>query len=301
MGGGAGPGWQANDPAAAQMTMDVCRAEGALMPEIESFYLFRYSGDRFDGQERVNSGEIRFLLDGSGEMTFPGGYTEPLAPIVLAGPGSALASFRMTGPIRTFSVMLRAPAWPALIGIPAHAAGDHSMDGAALFGPEWFAVFDRLRTMEDVAAMVAAVEPLLLARRAAMPPVPYAHHRFLRIVRDWAQGDDPTIDSLYAEVAAASGLGSRQVQRLCLDYFGSAPAKLKRKFRAIRAAQKIREGRPMSEIVAPFTDQSHMINEVRHFVGHTPSIVRTSAHPALPLRLDNENFHRLPESPWRDG
>ena len=102
-------------------------------------------------------------------------------------------------------------------------------------------------------------------------------------------------------VERSDGLGARQVQRLCLAYFGSPPATLRRKFRAIRAAQKIHQGMPMDEVVAPFTDQSHMINEVRHFVGHTPTVLRTTRHPALSLRLDNENFHPLPERTGASG
>ena len=85
------------------------------------------------------------------------------------------------------------------------------------------------------------------------------------------------------------------MQRLCLVYYGNPPAKLRRKFRAIRAAQKIHAGLPMAEVVAPFTDQSHMINEVKHFIGFTPTLLRTTDHPGLIVRLDNENFHPLTE------
>lgn len=293
--GGEGPGLVAGD-AGVPLDLVVRRAEGVLAAEVHGYFLFRYDGARLSGQERVDTGQIRFLLQGSGEMAFPAGYVEPLRPMILAGPGSAMADFRMDGPIRTFAVMLRAASWRSLIGLPAEQATDHSIDAAGLFGPEWTTLYDRLRGLDDIDAMIAAVEPVLLARRMAMPPVSEEHRRFLQAVREWARSDDPAIDDLYALVAQGDGPGPRQVQRLCLAYYGNPPNRLKRKFRAIRAAQKIHAGVAMAEVVAPFTDQSHMINEVKHFIGLTPTMLRTSDHPGLALRLDNENFHPLPES-----
>lgn len=281
--------------------LDVRYPAGPLSAEVHGYYLFRFDGDRFTGQERVDTGQIRFLLDGSGEMGFPTGYVEPLRPLMLAGPGSAMATFDMRGPIRTFSVMLRAASWRSLIGLPAQQAADHSIDAAGLFGREWTTLYHRLRRMDDLTEMIAAVEPLLLARRLAMPPVSAEHARFLAGVRAWAGSDDPQIEALYAAVEQSDGLGPRQVQRLCLAYYGSSPAKLRRKFRAIRAAQKIYAGLPMAEVVAPFTDQSHMINEVKHFIGFTPTTLRAAKYPGLELRLDNENFHPLPESSAQGG
>jgi AraC-like DNA-binding protein len=276
-------------------TIELKRATGRLLPHVESYYLYRYDGGEVEGKERIDLGHIRFLVRGEGETSFPDGHVEKMKPIMVAGPGTAAAHYRSQGPVVLFGVVLRAIGWKALIGIPANKVADHIIDGEKLFCEQAPMLLQRLRKMTTLDEMISAIAPLLIMRQEEVKPVPEAHFPFLQAVRDWATRDDPTVDALYGRIRADSGLGERQVQRLCLEYFGGPPTQLRRKFRAVRAAMKIYQGMPLSEVLGPFSDQSHMINEVKHFTGYTPTSLRGNDDPALALTLANEALHILPE------
>jgi len=280
---------------APAVTIKMKPAKGRLLPHVDSYYLFRAGEGELEGPERVDIGHIRFLIRGEGEMPFPDGHVEPLKPIMVAGPGTAAASYRMRGPVLCFGVVLRAIGWKALIGIPAHKVTDHIIDGEKLFCERAPRLLEQLRDMTELDDMIGAIAPQLIMRQEEVKPVPEPHFPFLSRVREWAASEDPTIDALYATIEETSGLGERQVQRLCLEYFGGPPTKLKRKFRAIRAAMQIFQGAPLSDVLGPFSDQSHMINEIKHFTGYTPTSLRGSSDPTLALTLKNEELHFLPD------
>lgn len=278
-----------------ERTIEWKRATGRLLPHVDSYYLYRCDAAEVNAVERVDLGQIRFLIRGTGEMTFPDGHVERLKPIMVAGPGTAAASYRLEGPVVMFAVVLRAIGWKALIGLPAHKFTDHIINGSKLFCEKAPALWEQMQSMDTLDEMISGIAPLLIMRQEEVKPVPHPHFPFLRAVREWAATEGSTIDALYATIGGNSGLGERQVQRLCLEYFGATPTKLKRKFRAIRAAMRIYQGAPMDVVIEPFADQSHMINEVKLFTGYTPTALRTSNDPSLPLTLDNENFHFLPD------
>lgn len=271
------------------------KAEGALIPHVESYYLYRYDGTEIEGIERVDLGQLRFVIKGSGTVHFPDGHSEATKRVMINGPSTAAATYRMQGPFYCFGVSLRAIGWKALIGLPAYKVADHIVDGEKLFCEQAGLLWHRLHKMETLEEMIAAIEPLLRMRQQEVKPVPAAHLVFLRAVREWAATKDPTIDDLYARIRKSSNIGERQVQRLCKDYFAGSPAHLKRKFRAIGAAMRIYQGASVDEVVEPFSDQSHMINEIRQFTGHTPTTLRAHIDPVLVLTLTNETFHFLPD------
>lgn len=287
---GSEPG---EDPALPHI--EFVKATGKLLPHVESYYLFRWDAAEIDGIERVDLGQLRFLIRGEGEVTFPDGHTEATRPIMVSGPGTAAATYRMKGPLHCFGVSLRGIGWKALIGLPAHKVADHIVDGEKLFCEQAPLLLERLRTMDRLEDMVAAIEPLLMMRQQEVKPVPKAHVVFLRVIREWTATEDPTIDWLYARMEEEAGMGERQVQRLCKEYFAGSPTHLRRKFRAIGAAIRIYQGAPLDDVIGPFSDQSHMINEVKHFTGHTPTSLRENIDPVLAVTLDNESFHFLPD------
>lgn len=281
--------------ATVKPSIEFRKATGSMMPLVESYYLYRFEAPFVEGIERVDLGQLRFLLRGEGEMTFPDGRVERTRSIMINGPGSAAASYQVQGPLHCFGVSLRAIGWKTLIGIPAHKVSDHIIDGEKLFCEQAALLLARLRKMTTLDEMIAALEPLLKMRRHEVKPVPQAHLPFLRAVREWTVIEDATLAQLYDSIRATSGLGQRQVQRLCLEYFGGTPMHLKRKFRAIRAAVRLYHGAPLSDVIGPFADQSHMINEIKHFTGHTPRTLRDRIDPVLAATLDNETFHFLPD------
>lgn len=269
-------------------TVELAKAEGALMPLVESYYLYRYGGARGRGVERVDVGQIRFLLRGEGDLIYPGAEPEPSHPVMVTGPNTCAGVYDIRGPMEVFGVVLRAIGWKALIGLPAHKVANHLLDGATLLGPKTAEVLAKLQRAKGLDEMIAIVEPFLLARRK---PVPRAHLDFARVVREWAATDEPAIDGLYARLA----LSPRQATRLCNEYFGGPPKLLERKFRAIRAAMRIYQGEDLGEAAARFADEPHMIRELRHFTGHTPGTLKGAIDPVLALSLENETFHFLPD------
>ncbi|HVJ02868.1 MAG TPA: helix-turn-helix domain-containing protein, partial [Sphingomonas sp.] len=275
-------------------SIELKRATGRLLPHVDSYYLFRSDQPEFTGMERIDIGQIRFMTRGEGDMIFPDGHVEKLRPIMVAGPGTAAATYRLRGPVEVFGVVLRAMGWKALIGLPAHKFTDHIIDGSKLFCERAPELLERMHGMTTLDEMISGIAPLLIMRQEEVKPVPEPHYPFLLAVREWAASEDPSIDTLYARIQETSGLGERQVQRLCLEYFGGPPTKLKRKFRATRAAMQLYRGVPLDDVLMPFADQSHMINEVKHFTGHTPTTLRNSNDTTLAMTLDNENFHLLP-------
>lgn len=270
-------------------------ATGVLMPYIESYYLFRNEAQDIEGIERVDLGQLRCMIRGEGEIAFPGGYVEKSLPIMVNGPGTAAARYRIQGPFHCFGLSLRAIGWRTLTGLPADKVADHIVDGSYLFGDQAPRVLAELRAATTLEDMIAIVQPLLEARHAAAKPVSRTHLVFLQAVREWAASGDPALELLYAVIRARSNIGERQVQRLCREYFGGSPAHLRRKFRAIGAAMRIYQGASVEEVVGPFSDQSHMINEIKHFTGHTPTSLRSGIDPVLAVTLDNETFHFLPD------
>ncbi len=284
-----------DDGRAPRPNIEFRKAEGALLPHVESYYLYRYDAPLIEGIERVDMGQLRFLIRGDGEVFFPDGHVERTKRVMVNAPGTAAAGYRMNGPFHCFGVSLRAIGWKALIGLPAYKVADHLVDGEKLFCEQATELWHALQHMETLDEMIAAIEPLLQMRQYEVPPVPKAHLVFLRAIREWAATEDPTLDDLYARIRQSSNIGERQVQRLCKEYFSGSPAHLKRKFRAIGAAIRIYQGASNDEVVGPFSDQSHMINEVRHFTGHTPGTLRARIDPVLAVTLDNETFHFLPD------
>lgn len=276
-------------------SIEFVKATGKLLPHVESYYLFRCDAAQMDGIERVDLGQLRFMIRGEGEVTFPDGHVEQTRRIMVNGPGTAHATYRMRGPVHVFGVSLRGIGWKALIGLPAHKVADHIIDGEKLFCEQAPLLLQRLRKMDRLEDMIAALEPLLMMRQQEVKPVPRTHVIFLRIIREWAATEDPTIEWLYAAMKAETDMGERQVQRLCKEYFAGPPTHLRRKFRAIGAAMRIYQGAPLSEVIGPFADQSHMINEIKHFTGHTPTTLRDDIDPILAVTLDNESFHFLPD------
>ncbi|WP_066547735.1 MULTISPECIES: AraC family transcriptional regulator [unclassified Sphingomonas] len=259
----------------------------AAAPFATLYYLFRSEASVVEGIERADIGQIRFMLNGAGAVTFPDGRCERSTPVMIHGPGTGAARYRVEGPFHCFGVALRPIGWGALVGLPAHERADHLTDGATIWGDAMVALIDRLRAADDVEAMKAIVEPVLLAHAR---PIPDAHHRLAEAVRQWLASDGPIcVDGLFARVA----LSPRQVTRWVNHYFGAPPKFLERKFRAVRAASDLVEGADPAEVAGRFYDQSHMIREIRHFTGHTPGTLASAIDPVLALTLQSTAFNEL--------
>lgn len=255
----------------------------ALSAYISTFYLYRSDDPVVRGIERADVGQIRFMLKGSGTLSFAGGYVEPSCGVMINGPGTAAAAYRVDGPFHCFGAALRPIGWCALIGVPADERADHVTDGEALFGPEASTLLARLRETATLEEMVAMAEPFLLARAQ---PIPAEHVRMAKAVQAWLRADDPDITSLFDSLPWSA----RHTTRLVNQYFGAGPKRLIRKWRALRAAARLLEGDDPRDVAERFYDQPHMIREIREFTGHTPGTLAVRADPVMIATLRHDAF-----------
>lgn len=270
-------------------TIEFREAGRGLRSVVDTYYEYRHPALDVRGVDRVDIGQIRFMLSGGdGTRFFDDGHTEPSCPVSISAPSTAAAHYRLSGPFHCFGISLRAIGWKALVNLPAHKFGNTVINAADVFGPEVLDLLARLRRLDSIDAMVAEVEPFLLRHRKPVPRAPYA---LVRALREWAATDAPVIEGFYARLP----MSERQVTRLCNEYFGGPPKFLERKYRAVRAAMRIYQGESPADVAERFSDQSHMINEIKHFTGQTPTSLQAGIDPVLAATLANETFHFLPE------
>ncbi|MFD3326475.1 helix-turn-helix domain-containing protein [Streptomyces sp. NPDC058701] len=159
---------------------------------------------------------------------------------------------------------------PALLGVPAHVLRDRRVDLAEL----WPA-----REVRRLAGLVGSYgDPCagleaLAARRAAGagPPDPLAAEVAARIRAGEA----------VAAIAAAVGLGERQLHRRSLDAFGYGPRTLGRVLRLRRALALARSGTGYAEVAhaTGYADQAHLAREVRALAGTTLTAYTAASGP----------------------
>ncbi|MEU9375898.1 helix-turn-helix domain-containing protein [Streptomyces sp. NPDC048255] len=217
-------------------------------------------------EERRSSavpGAVLWRAGGGGGVVLPDGCMDLMwagERLLVAGPDTGPHPAGEV-PGGTFSGIRLAPgAAPALLGVPAHLLRDRRVELADL----WPA-----REVRRLAGRVAGYgDPCagleeLAARRAAEagPPDPLA----AEVVARLRAGD------AVAGIAAAVGLGERQLRRRSLDAFGYGARTLGRILRLRRALALARSGMPYAEVaaVAGYADQAHLAREVRALAGTT--------------------------------
>ena len=131
-----------------------------------------------------------------------------------------------------------------------------------------------------------------LSRRLGQ--IAHRHEKVIEQTIEWLGTSlNPPVDTLFARL----GYSRRQGERLVEQYFGLPPAALARKFRAVRAAALLSDGslsdEAEAEIADAFVDQSHMIREIRHFCGFTPSRLGGPDDPIFHVLIRLKNLDRL--------
>jgi AraC-like DNA-binding protein len=199
------------------------------------------------------------VADGSEGWVLPDGCMDLIwngTELFVAGPD--------TGPQRTaaaagtaYAALRFAPGTgPAVVGVPASAMRDQRVPVEALWSEEEVGrSLERLHDQEPLAAL----EDIAAARLHAAPPDPLAAE-----VARLLDAGRPV-----AEVAAAVGLGARQLHRRSLAAFGYGPKVLARILRLQRALALARGGAPSSRAAAEagYFDQAHLAREVRALAG----------------------------------
>ena len=211
-------------------------------------------------------GNIRILIDGAGSLQMPDGDRQHITSAFLIGPTMGAYSMDAKAGTRVFGVGIHPRGWAALLGVDAWETTNKVYDLTDFAGRVAGSTIEEIRNAASFAEMTAAADRffahLYQSRVQRTCAYPQALDRWL------ASPDDFDLDQLIEMM----DISRRQTDRVAKRFFGASPKVLQRKYRALRAADRIRAGetRWLAAANTAFYDQSHFIKEFRTFIGVTP-------------------------------
>jgi len=212
-------------------------------------------------------GNIRIMLEGGGVLHTPEGASQIVTSAYLIGPTMGAYCMEAYAGTRVFGIGIRPKGWITLCGMSAEEATDRVIDLTSFAGGLARSSIDEIRNAMSLADMGLAADRFfagLIAKKA-----PRAQSTYPEAVACWLlDSNDQSLDRLLEMM----DLSRRQTDRIAKMYFGASPKYLQRKYRALRAADRIRGGATdwMTAAGGAFYDQSHFIKEFRTFIGVTP-------------------------------
>lgn len=240
---------------------------------VSVYYLFDVDQPQFADNERAAIAQLRFLLEGTADLSFANGETSHGAKdSMLVGPSTGAMHFDVKGPFRMFGVGLLPTGWAALTKKSAADFTDKAVPANKIFTDEIDKSLELLRNCKSAEEMTAWADRIFRDLRHRVKPEVEA---FTQMVDEWLSSEpSPPVSALMAR----SEQSSRQVLRMVNKLYGMPPKYLARKYRALRAARAYAEHNEeeLLELVDAFYDQSHMIREVKFFAGTTPTKLRVA-------------------------
>ena len=262
----------------------------ALSSYVSLYYYVDFDYARIEDIERADVGYLRFMMSGSGVYHYADGHHDRSSEIMLTGPSTTVAPYRLTGPLRCFGCVLLPRFWGGIIDRPASEFANQVSDAGPLFGDDIVTLFNRLASFETIDAMARAADDFLIPR---IKPLRAEDLSVIAEISKWlALTPIPAPELLYA----ACNLSSRQVMRLSNQYYGAPPKLLSRKFRALRTASQIigTNGSISAALADEYADRSHMIREIKQFTGLTPRQLQINSNPLMQATLHRRTFRMEP-------
>ena len=233
------------------------------------------------GRGEIRFGERREAYDGPAHMY--SGFT-------------TAAPFRVEGPWHAVGASLTPLGWAALTRQCAQEYVDHFIPAEALLGTAIVPFAQDIIARHNNGALLAveACGELGDWIAANLHPVPPSHKAVIERTIAWLGSSlNPDVNALFGSL----DYSRRQAERLIMHHFGFSPAALARRYRAIRAANLLAQSdisdEAESEIAAAFYDQPHMIREIRHHCGYTPTRLGGDSEPLFQTLLRLRNLDRL--------
>lgn len=249
---------------------------------VSVYYDFTTDEADFHDIERADIAQLRFFLKGSGGIDFGNGVMQGAEKAAMFAPRSRATNVVVHGPAHLIGIGLLPAGWAALTSVPADKYANTVLDAASLV-PGADDMWAKLGAAPDFAAAAALLNAWIgdIASRAQSVP-----HWFVREVDQWLESH---LSPEVSQLAAATGLSQRQVERLTRQLYGIPPKLLVRKYRALRTANAIANGQSdwHDFVDECYYDQSHCIREVKEFVGITPAAIRETSS-----RLTTATFGR---------
>ncbi|ALE17968.1 Transcriptional regulator, AraC family [Altererythrobacter epoxidivorans] len=223
-------------------------------------------------------GNIRILPEGMSQHSIAGAPMEQTPAFVAAGPTSRATRFRM-GSGRNWGIGLLPLGWAKFIDAPA---GDYADRVADADTDPAFAVFrplaDELRASNgDFEDELAIIE----RHMAALVERPVNDVESITALN--AALVDPDVTTV-ADLAEATGLKIRTLERLSRRAFGFSPKLLIRRQRFLRSLAQFMLDPSLKWLTAMdyhYHDQAHFVRDFKRFMDMTPSAYAKQDHPLL--------------------
>lgn len=274
----------------------------ALSDYITTLYHFRCDEAVIRDIQPAAIGQLAIFPYGQGEMQFRDGRSDPSHETNLLTPFSVAAPFFVNGPFHAIGAVMSTLGWAALTGLDAAHHGNRLVRAGDWLGQEVEQLGARLCDAYRAGEMTGRDCAMALCEHIGrnLKPVNSRHAELIRQVGKWLGSSlNPRLSYLMEQAAYSE----RQVQRLVERYFGLAPQALARKYRALRSAALLSfptlTPEWEAEVSEAFFDQSHMIRELRLFVGRTPARLGDDESPYLSEMLTPKNLReiRMPDTP----
>lgn len=266
------------------ISLDYAVPSADLAQHVTLFYLFRADIPLFEDLERADHAQLRLRLTPGGAVyRFADGHVQDAPDLHLVGPTTGAFQVTAPGPVHVFGAGITPAGWAALLGNDASAMVNRVVGLTEIFGDSLNAAVDRLAQEPDLAAMAVCGEEIV---RNLLHAQPAEALDFVKAVDAWlCAGPSPEV----AELATATGLSQRQIERKCKALYGAPPKLLARKYRALRAAVAlVADGATLEDALGRgFYDQSHMIREIKQFTGYTPGQIRSEPGVLAQLTIAN--------------
>jgi AraC-like DNA-binding protein len=243
--------------AARRFTLDRYQPSAALAPFAEYHWVLRWDlrGQPPHEQTILPHPNVNLSFEASGAAIY--GVDRRLFTRCLRGRGQVLGVRFRAGGFRPF--------W----GAPVSQLTDRVVPAARLFGPAAESARQAVMAADSDASMVCAAEGMLLSVLPAPDPLGAQVASLVgRIVAD------PSLRRV-DQLASASGMTVRSLQRLFADYVGVSPKWVMRRARLHEAAARADSGELVdwAELAADlgYADQAHLTRDFTATIGVPPT------------------------------
>jgi AraC-like DNA-binding protein len=189
------------------------------------------------------------------------------------GVDRALFTRRLSGLGKALGVRFRAGCFRPFWGAPISQLSDRVVPGVRVFGPLAEKTRVAIMSASTDAEMVGGAESLLFSRLPERDPVASQAAELVSLINS-----DPSLRRV-DQLAVASGMSVRSLQRLFRDYVGVSPKWVMRRARLHEAALRADGGEPVDwaalAVDLGYADQAHLTREFTATIGVPPSRYRS--------------------------
>ena len=181
----------------------------------------------------------------------------------------------ISGRVEALAVLFRPLGFYRIFGIPLSKFTGIGTEGGAVLGVPVRRLYERLGNMRSFPDRIESVERFLL-QSLHRGGSPHPAHRALYALA--SAGGQGTVGTM----AAQSGISTRQLERISLEYSGVTPillARIARFQKALWLRQQTTQSWTWIAQAADYHDQMHMIRDFRAFAGGPPTKAFASIEP----------------------